>query len=384
MRTCVFDGVRRAKLIVIPSNDVCKNIEGTQSYVPSGMYTDASGNCLTTQNTTTQQSNQNNNNPSQTNTTPQVVVPPVTVVSPDASFVNSLGYSSIKTFTSKSNVKIGSFTIKNNSTEILQVNSFNVNLLTSGYPITDMSNVTLKSDNTTIGSPIANTSSGVLVFPLTNTSIPVNGSKTFDVYSDIGASLSGSVNVTAEIKYTGAVTNISKTLSATGAQITPDLMIKMMSTSDSFKPLLLGTNRGNIITKFTVSADSAGKVGLKSAVINLATVGISNPVFSSAWIETTTSGGSIYGSKVNISGSKMSITFGPDYAPIYDIEAGQTQTFTITASVSGDPQTGTTPYLNSSLGSSDSFVWIDKQNGNNLKDGSSIIGYPTNSYETSH
>ncbi|MEN9551970.1 MAG: hypothetical protein RI935_347 [Candidatus Parcubacteria bacterium] len=40
--------------------DICKNIEGIQSYVPSGMSVDSYGNCLTTQNTTSQQSVTNN------------------------------------------------------------------------------------------------------------------------------------------------------------------------------------------------------------------------------------------------------------------------------------------------------------------------------------
>lgn len=369
--------------------DVCKNIEGTQSYVPSGMSVDSYGNCLTTQNTTTQQSNQNSNNPTQTNTTSQVVVPPVSVTPPDtSSFVSSLGSDLIKTFPNKTNVKIGSFTLKNNSTEIIQVTSLNVNLSVSGYSVTNLSNVTLKSEMNTIGSPVSNPST-VASFTVSGITVPVSGTKVFDVYADIGSASSGSVNITADITYKGSVSDKVKVLSSTGSQIATELMVTMNSTNaeNPFRPLFLASNRGNVIAQFTVNADNSGKIGLNSITIDVSAVGVTNPAFPVGGCIFENISGST-GNSIScfkISGTKIVIPFGPDYSPIYEIEAGKSKKFNVEATFTGSAsQEGVTPYLKSSLGTPDTFKWVDFQNGNSIKDGNSIIGYPTNSYETYH
>lgn len=357
-------------------NDVCKNIEGTQSYVPSGMYTDASGNCLTTQNTTTQQSNQNNNNSTQTNTTP------VTYQVPEGVFSNVLGGDQGKIAPNTVGAKIGSFTLKNNSTETVKISSFNVSLLVSGYSLSNLTNITVKGDLSLLSVPVGVPTSPNLTFtPSDPVILSANGIKTFDVYADTGSALSGSVTVNVEVKYIGTVSSLTKSLTSNGTQVATVPMVVMNTNTASWKPVTLGT--WNVVGQFTVNADNGGKIALKSATLNLTAQGLSNPVFYNGQV--TTSNGTLVGS-ISTTGSTATINFGrADWGtPTYEIENGKSETFTVMVGLKGDAQPSVTPYVVSQLGSPDTFTWIDVQNGNKLKDGNSIVGYPTNSYETSH
>ncbi|MFA5132329.1 MAG: peptidoglycan-binding protein [Candidatus Paceibacterota bacterium] len=138
--------------------------------------------------------------------------------------------------------------------------------------------------------------------------------------------------------------------------------------------LVLGAE--NKIGEFTVSADANGKIGMRTLVLLLSTIGITNPSFLSPRI---TDGNTVVTlSDISVSGGgTVNIAF--PFA--YEIQAGQSKTFSLYATVKGTQTSGTiVPSVSSRFAPSNSFAWTDILGGNIPQMSDNI---PTNSYTTS-
>ncbi len=149
--------------------------------------------------------------------------------------------------------------------------------------------------------------------------------------------------------------------------------------------IILGSE--NKIGEFTVTADAAGKIGVASTSLTLATQGITNPEFTAFRVAdgNTNITGALYTG--TSSGTTMGISFDTATSPSsYEISAGQSKTFSVYANVAG-AQTSSTlvPYVTSRLSSDTAlFKWVDVIGGNTAEDAASIYNFPTNSFTTTH
>lgn len=149
--------------------------------------------------------------------------------------------------------------------------------------------------------------------------------------------------------------------------------------------IILGAE--NKIGEFTVTADAAGKIGVASTSITLATQGITNPEFTAFRVadgNTTIAGLTYTGTST---GTTMGISFTNGSNPqSYQISAGQSKTFSVYANVAGAQTSNTlVPYVTSRLASDTSlFKWIDINGGNSAQNAAAIYNFPTSSFVTSH
>ena len=136
------------------------------------------------------------------------------------SFSRTSGFTAVTVAPNTPNVKIGSFTVQADSSEDMKINSAGVNPVVSGYAQTNISNLTLKSNGMTVGTPVGNPAAGTSTFSFTDIVVPANGTRTFEVYADIGGASTGSTTAAMSITSRGSVSNTTVTSSAAGATIT--------------------------------------------------------------------------------------------------------------------------------------------------------------------
>jgi hypothetical protein len=151
---------------------------------------------------------------------PSVTGNTLTVSSGAGSFARTAGFTAVSVAPNTPNVKIGSFTVQADSSEDIKINSAGVNPVVSGYAQTNVSNLTLKSNGMVIGTPVGNPASGTSTFSFGDIVIPANGTRTFEVYADIGGASTGSTTASMSITSRGSVSNTTITSSASGATIT--------------------------------------------------------------------------------------------------------------------------------------------------------------------
>jgi hypothetical protein len=144
----------------------------------------------------------------------------LTVSSGAGAFARTAGFTAVTTAPNMAGVKIGSFTIQANSAEAIKVNSVGVLPTVATYAITNISNLTLKTGSTVLGTPVGNPATGTTTFSFSDVTIPANTTMTFDVYADIGGATSGSVTTDMAVTYRGAVSNTTAVSSAAGVAVT--------------------------------------------------------------------------------------------------------------------------------------------------------------------
>jgi len=194
----------------------------------------------------------------------------LTISSGAGSFARTSGFTAVISAPNTPNVKIGSFTIQANSSEDIKITSIGVNPVLGGYnggtanAITNYSNLTVKSAGMTVGTPVGNPSAGTSTYSFSEIVVPANGTRTFDVYADIGGAASSTANPTVttamSVTYRGAVSNTTLTSSAGGVAISSAASTLAAPTLVSSSPVAQyvvgGTTFG--IATFKLSTAAAG------------------------------------------------------------------------------------------------------------------------------
>jgi len=157
---------------------------------------------------------------SQTTTVSTASGQTLTISTNNATFAQTSGFGSVTRAPNSSQVKVGSYTIQTGSAEGITVNQITVGQ--SGTITTQLTNMTVKDASTgqTVGTPIGNPTTSNSFS--TNVSVPINSTKTFDVYADLGSASTGqTVITTMAITYRGNTSNLTTTTSTvTGSTIT--------------------------------------------------------------------------------------------------------------------------------------------------------------------
>lgn len=144
----------------------------------------------------------------------------LTVSSGAGSFARTSGFTAVTIAPNTNNVKIGSFTVQAGSSEDMKINSAGINPVVTLASSTNISNLTLKSNGVTVGTPIGNPATGTSTFSFGDIVVPANGTRTFDVYADIGGDVDGVVTTAMSITSRGSISNTTTTSSAAGVAIT--------------------------------------------------------------------------------------------------------------------------------------------------------------------
>jgi hypothetical protein len=446
----------------------------------------------------------------------------LTISSGAGTFARTSGFSAVTVSPNTTNVKIGSFTIQANSAEDIKVNSIGVNPVVATYAQTNVSNLRVMSNGATVGTPVGNPAAGTTTFSFPDIVIPANGTRTFDVYADIGGATSGSVTAAMDITYRGSISNTSTVSAAAGVAITSaasTLSAGTLSASSPVAQFVVGgstfgiatftlktasagtqatvrelrfqttgtdamesvtvggvtapvvsgsstvtglniaigstgtdvpvtvkyagfqnsttggslqtsiattkvtlsyieatSGSGSVITngtlvdsnvmklvaskpvvtvgagnadtlilgaenkvgEFTVTADANGKISVGSSSMSLSAIGVTTPLYSAGRIadgNTTITGSSV---DLTTASGTAAITFSPNY----EVQAGQSKTFSLYAVVNGTAQTGITPYVASRLTSGATFTWYDVIGGGTGQTGAAIYNFPTSSFTT--
>lgn len=130
-------------------------------------------------------------------------------------------------------VKIGSFQLTADSAEDIKVTSIGVNPVVTSAAQTNISNLKVMEGSNQVGNPVGNPSAGTSTFSFSDITIPANGTKTFDVYAQIGDDVDGVVTTAMQVTYRGAVSNTTTTSSAAGVAITSQVAVLAAATKVS-------------------------------------------------------------------------------------------------------------------------------------------------------
>ena len=165
-------------------------------------------------------------------------------------------------------VKIGSYTVQTGSAEGITVNQITVGQV--GTMGTQLTNLTVKDGSTVLGTPIGNPTASNSYS--TNVSVPMNTTKTFDVYADFGSASAGlNASTTLSITYRGNTSNLSSTVSSTAGVTTTANVGQLTGTSTTFKsssfasPIFLIGGASNVLMGSfnVVSYNNVGGATLK-------------------------------------------------------------------------------------------------------------------------
>jgi len=274
----------------------------------------------------------------------------LTVSSGAGSFARTAGFTAVTVAPNTSSVKIGSFTVQADSSEDMKINSAGVNPVVATYAQTNVSNLTLKSNGVTVGTPIGNPAAGTSTFSFTDIVVPANGTRTFDVYADIGGATSGSVTADMSITSRGSVSNTTVTSSAAGVAITS-------AASTLATPTLVSSSP---VAQFVVGGSSFGIATFKLAT---AAAGTSATVRELRFvttgtdaIESITVGGItapvISGGTTTVSGLNLTVSYtGTDVPVTVKFSGFQNSTTGGSLQTSIDPVSITLGYTEATSGS---------------------------------
>ncbi|MDQ5962719.1 MAG: hypothetical protein QG653_526 [Patescibacteria group bacterium] len=184
----------------------------------------------------------------------------LTVSSGAGTFARTAGFTAGTVAPNTLAVKLGSFTLQANSSESLRVTSVGVNPNVSGYAITNLSNLTLKTGSTVLGTPVGNPASGTSTFSFNEVIISANGTMVFDVYGDVGSAVTGSSTLAMDITYRGSTSNTTVVGTASGATLTTAVAslnaATLVSSSETTQAVVGGSTFG--IASFKLSTAAAG------------------------------------------------------------------------------------------------------------------------------
>jgi hypothetical protein len=202
----------------------------------------------------------------------------LTVASSNVTFAAAAGSAASVKAPNAQGVKIGSFTVQTGSAEGITVNTVNVTLpngtgQNSMVAANRLTNLTIKDGSTVIASPIGNpvgTSSNSFS---TNLSIPMNTTKTFDVYADLGSASAGlTVTPSMTLTFRGNTSNLSTTGSTVAGVLTTANVAVLTGTSTTFKSSSFPALSFLIAGASNVSVGSFNVVSYNGMDIHLALV----------------------------------------------------------------------------------------------------------------
>ena len=168
-------------------------------------------------------SNQTTNVPGSATAGVLVTDQTITIGSGSGTFARTAGFVASTVAPNTNDVKIGSFTLQAGSAEDTIVNQAGVSLNYGGSPImtaANISSLTLKTGSTVLGTPVGSVGSGSSTFSFADITIPMNSSKTFDVYANLG-SATGTVTADLSLTTRGSVSRISSVSTAAGVAVSP-------------------------------------------------------------------------------------------------------------------------------------------------------------------
>ena len=209
----------------------------------------------------------------------------LTVSSGVGAFSRTAGFTDQNVAPNTNNVKIGSFTIQAGSAEDTIVNGATVDLVFSNstlFGTSNVSNLTLKDGSTALGTPTSGVSTSNN-FSFGDVTVPMNSTKTFDVYADL-SSYSGSETVKANMTLStrGPVSGTTANPVATGVFTTataatlaaPTLVSSSMTsqyqvggTSVAIASFKLKTASGNAATVRQMNFSVTGTDAIESVTV---------------------------------------------------------------------------------------------------------------------
>ena len=362
--TQIINPTTKSTTNIVTTTDYCKNIEGTQTVVPLGMFLDSTGNCFTpvsiTQptNTPTQSSNQattqtSQNQPVNTVTTSQATTPTNTtqtvgtiltpiLISPVSDTVTIIGGSSfnIATFnfkSSKGNINIQELHFTSNNIEAIEsvtVGGKTASAVNGSITISDPSiTVTEIGVNVTVSAKFTGFKNATNAGTLTSSAGPV-----YIILNRVKDN-NGNINQVSVISN-------SVKLIATKPTVTKNT-----------RPFELILGIENKIGEFTISADANGQVDLNSMTLGVMTNGLLSPEISSARVTDGTLS-TILGSSVAGS-STLQISFSPKY----EIPSGVLKTISVYATINGTKDISNNPIAMTGISPDSSFSWTDHITG---------------------
>ena len=224
-----------------------------------------------------------------------------------------------------------------------------------------------------------------LAISSTGTDVPVTVKYSGFQNSTTGGSLQASVTpVSVTLTYiegtsgSGTVVSTTTAISSSNMTLVASKPTVTVSSTQGGTLILGGENK---VGEFTVSADANGKISVATTTLNLSVIGLSGSATFGAF-RVADGNTTITGATANMTAtSTTSGTVVVNFAPNYEISAGQSKVFSVFGVISGAPAASITPYVATSLTSA-GFQWRDVIGGNNPFSGTNIINFPTNSYTT--
>ncbi len=201
---------------------------------------------------------------------PSVLGNSLTVSSGVGTFARTAGFTDKTIAPNTSNVKIGSFTLQAGSAEATVINGATVSFVLGGGMLTsNLTNLTLKDGSTVLGTPIGSvTASNTVSF--TDITVPINGTKTLDVYADFGGASAGTARADMTISTRGPVSGTTAASSATGIVVTPSvaaLAAPVLVSSSPVSQYVVGSSNMTIATfKLKTSTSEATVRELRFAI----------------------------------------------------------------------------------------------------------------------
>ncbi len=184
----------------------------------------------------------------------------LTISSGAGTFTRTSGFTDQTVSPNLANVKVGSFTLQAGNSEGLVVTGATLDVVTNGS-YTNVSNLTVKSAGVNLATPVGQvTSSNAVNF--NNISLGLNGTQTFDIYTDIGsAAASDAYKFNMTVNYRGATSNTTAQASATGATTTINVAALAAPTLVSSSP----------VAQFVVGGSTFGIATFKLATVTSGT-----------------------------------------------------------------------------------------------------------------
>ncbi len=184
----------------------------------------------------------------------------LTISSGAGTFARTAGFTASTVAPNTANVKIGSFTLQANSSEALKITSLGVHPYPREYAVTNLSNLTVKTGSTVLGTPVGNPTNSTSTFSFPEIVLAANGTMTFDVYANIGGASVGSSTAAMEITYRGATSNTATTAIAAGVAVTSAAATlgtpTLVASSPTTQAVVGGSNFG--IATFKLATAAAG------------------------------------------------------------------------------------------------------------------------------
>ncbi|MEZ0209198.1 MAG: beta strand repeat-containing protein, partial [Candidatus Paceibacterota bacterium] len=220
-----------------------------------------------------------------------------------------------------------------------------------------------------------------IVIGSTGTNVPVTVKYAGYQNTTSGGSLTSTVgNSKLTLTYVEATSGSGSVIS-NGTLVDSNTMIHVASkptVTVSSGAATFSLNATSKIGEFTVTADANGKISVASTSLSISTVGITAPELATSTLEVRVDGVAV--SNANYSTYFSSTTPVVSFVSPYEIEAGQSKTFSVYGRINGTAQSGIAPSVKTSLTSGATFKWLDVLGGNTLETGAAIPTFPSNAY----